>query len=175
MHVRMGLLLLTVCGAACASGTSPATQGPAPAEAGARQGAAAPELRLPAKAGGEIDLRGLEGKVVLVDFWASWCSPCKDELPVLDAMYREHHDDGLEILAVSIDEDPADADALLTTIPVSFPVLYDADQTAAERWAPPKMPTSYIIGRDGTIVEVREGFTLAEADALKQRVVAQLQ
>jgi thiol-disulfide isomerase/thioredoxin len=151
------------------------TAAPAADASTAAQGQRAPDLKLPTKTGEQIDIRDLEGKVVIVDFWASWCAPCKEELPVLDAMYREHHDRGLEVLAVNIDEDPGDAEALLSRIPVSFPIVYDPEQAAVGRWAPPKMPTSYIVDRKGNISVIQAGFEPREADALEETVLGHLE
>jgi peroxiredoxin len=168
------IIISTLVVAAC-GGTSKDTAAPAERGQTASTGTPAPALVLPASTGEQIDLRDLEGKVVIVDFWASWCDPCKDELPVLDAMYRKHRERGLEVLAVNIDEEREDAEALLKRLQVSFPILYDADQSAVSAWAPPKMPTSYIVDRDGTISVVQAGFEPTEAKKLEETVLSHLE
>src|SRR5688572_14714425 len=108
--IIVSLLAVTACGSSSRDTAAPTE---------AITATPAPELVLPANTGQRIDLRDLAGKVVIVDFWASWCEPCKDELPVLDALYREHRTRGLEVLAVNIDEQREDADALISKLQVS--------------------------------------------------------
>lgn len=128
-------------GEAAAAGT------PAPALAGKSLNESAPP----------VDLAAMRGKLVLVDFWASWCEPCRRELPELEALYRRHHAGGLEMIGVSLDEQRADAQAFLRDVIVSFPMIHDEGQALAKSWSPPKMPTLYVVDRDGKIVHVYEG------------------
>jgi peroxiredoxin len=174
MKHNIAIIMSALAVAACGS-TSLDTAAPAEAAQTTSAGTPAPDLVLPSKTGEIVDLRDLEGKVVIVDFWASWCDPCKEELPVLESLYRKHRERGLEVLAVNIDEERADAEALLSRLQVSFPILFDADQSAVGRWAPPKMPTSYIVDRDGTISVIQAGFEPKEAQKLEKTVLAHLE
>ena len=139
-------------------------------------GAPAPALAGTALDGAALDLAALRGRVVLVDFWASWCEPCRRELPELEALHRRYHDAGLTVLGVNIDEERAVVDAFLRDqVPVTFPVLHDPTQTLADRWAPPKMPTLYLVDRDGTIGRVFPGEVPGQAQAVQDEVARRLQ
>ncbi|MDC0717887.1 TlpA family protein disulfide reductase [Nannocystis bainbridge] len=138
-------------------GGAPATaERPAPALAG-------PSL---AGAGTTVDLATMRGKLVLVDFWASWCEPCRREFPELEALYKRHQANGLEMVGVSMDEQREDAQAFLRDVPVSFPMIFDEGQALAKSWSPPKMPTLYVVDKDGQIVKVFAGeVKIAELEA----------
>ena len=162
------LLLLT---AACDRAGSTAT----PAAGAASEGAPAPALAAPRLDGTPFDLAGARGKVVLVDFWASWCEPCRRELPALEALHREHAAAGLVVVGVSMDEQRGDAEAFLREqIELSFPIVYDADRSLGKAWSPPKMPTVFLIERDGTIARVFAGEKPGQLDELEAEVVRRL-
>lgn len=116
----------------------------------------------------------LKGKVVLVDFWASWCEPCKEELPVLERLYRAHKEEGLVVLGVSVDRDTDNMRAFLRKHPVSFPIIHDAGHAITQRFEPPKMPSSYVIDRKGVVRHVHAGFESGDAKALAAEVRALL-
>ncbi|MFY0536137.1 TlpA disulfide reductase family protein [Nannocystis pusilla] len=119
-----------------------------------------------AGAGTTVDLAAMRGKLVLVDFWASWCEPCRRELPELEALYKRHQASGLELVGVSMDEARGDAEAFLRDVPVSFPMIFDEGQALAKSWSPPKMPTLYVVDKDGKIVKVIAGeVKVAELEA----------
>ena len=139
----------------------------APAES-SREGQPLPNLESFALQG---QLPPRAGKVVLLDFWASWCAPCKASFPVLDRMYRTYKDRGFVILAVNVDDDPADMEKFLADHPVSFPIVHDARKRLVEQMAPEAMPTSYLAGRDGRIQVIHEGFKGKETeDALRAEI-----
>lgn len=112
--------------------------------AGERQ---APALRLPQLDGGIRDLAKLEGKVVLVNFWATWCPPCVEEIPSLQRLYRRLKDRGLEILAVDVGESREVMRAFLADKPVAFPILMDGDGEALRRWGIYAFPTTLVLDR----------------------------
>jgi cytochrome c biogenesis protein CcmG/thiol:disulfide interchange protein DsbE len=119
----------------------------------------------------EMRLSDLRGKVVLLDIWASWCVPCKDEMPTLDEMARRLRGKGVEIIAVSIDEDRAAAEQFLKRRKRwSLTVAHDPAGALPDRLQPPKMPTSYVIDRAGILRHVNVGFEPADA----RRIEAQL-
>ncbi|WAS94820.1 TlpA disulfide reductase family protein [Nannocystis punicea] len=159
--VLFAMFLLSACEPQPATkapdGGAPATaEAPAPALSG-------PSL---AGAGASVDLAAMRGKLVLVDFWASWCEPCRRELPELEALYKKHQASGLELIGVSMDEQRADAEAFLRDVTVSFPMIHDEGQALAKSWSPPKMPTLYVIDREGKVAKVIAGeVKIAELEA----------
>lgn len=145
---------------------------PLAASAAAEVGAPAPDLRGPALAGtDEIDLAGLRGRVVLVDFWASWCAPCLKSLPAYEGLRGEFEREDFEIIAVNVDEEIADAQAFIARVPLSFPLLRD-DGSRATAWAPKTMPTSYLIDREGRIASRHLGYREGDIDALRSEIRA---
>ena len=123
------------------------------------------------------DLRSYEGQVVIVDFWASWCAPCRRSFPWLNAMYDRYADDGLVILAVNMDQDRGAADRFLAQYPARFTVLFGEGETLARDFDVEAMPSSYLIGRDGKLLRRHLGFLVKDqeeyeaaiADALERK------
>jgi thiol-disulfide isomerase/thioredoxin len=131
------------------------------------EGQAAPEIRLNDLAGKPVSLSGLRGKVVIVDFWASWCGPCKQSMPVLERLSKSYRERGLVVLGVNIDDDVKTAAKFLAEVPVSFVVVNDRDKRVAKAYAPPTMPSSYIIDREGRVRRVHAGFKASDAKVLE--------
>jgi thiol-disulfide isomerase/thioredoxin len=104
------------------------------------------------------------GKVILLDFWASWCAPCKASFPVLDQLYNTYRSRGFEVIAVSVDDEAVDMKRFLEDHPASFAILHDARKQLVEQMAPEAMPTSYLIGRDGRIRSIHAGFNGRETE-----------
>lgn len=130
----------------------------APAFAGVGKGQKAPELSLPTLKGPTQSLSSLRGKVVLIDFWAQWCEPCKKELPELDKLAKQYASKNVVILAVNIDKLRANAEKLVHQLGVSLPVLLDPSGDAASTYDPPKMPSSFVVDKKGIVRFVNEGF-----------------
>ena len=105
-----------------------------------------------------LDLTRLRGKVVLVDFWASWCEPCRHSFPWLNAMQAKYADRGLVVIGVNVDRERADADRFLRDVPAEFQIVYDPAGALASRYDLPGMPVSYVIGPNGEIVGRHIGF-----------------
>lgn len=133
-------------------------------------GARMPEIGLKDLHGKTVDRASLAGKVVIVDFWASWCGPCKEEMPVLSRLYAKHASSGLVVVGVSVDEEAANVQSFLTKMKVNFPIVHDQKHTVAERFAPPKMPSSYVIDRRGVVRYVHGGFRPEDAESLASEV-----
>lgn len=136
------------------------------------QGDGAPDIKLTDLSGKAVSLASLKGKVVLVDFWASWCKPCREELPVLEALHKKYADQGLSIIGVNVDSDAKSAKKFLddNKLVLSFALANDAQHKVAESYAPPTMPSSYIIGRDGKVRFVHAGFRASDAKKMEAEI-----
>jgi|DEB19_MinimDraft_3_1074340.scaffolds.fasta_scaffold44928_2 thiol-disulfide isomerase/thioredoxin len=115
-----------------------------------------------------------KGKVVLVDFWASWCAPCKASFPILAKLNRELGPKGFVVVAVGIDEKPAAADAFVKKLNPDFPTLHDHAQRLVRRVEVPTMPTSFLLGRDGQVRFIHRGFHGDRTEAELRRQIAEL-
>jgi cytochrome c biogenesis protein CcmG, thiol:disulfide interchange protein DsbE len=105
-----------------------------------------------------LDLARYRGKVILVDFWASWCEPCRHSFPWLNAMQAKYADRGMVVIGVNVDRKRADADRFLQDVPATFQIVYDPAGTLASQYDLPGMPVSYVIGRNGDVVARHIGF-----------------
>jgi thiol-disulfide isomerase/thioredoxin len=122
-------------------------------------GELAPLLELPQLGSGEnISLADLKGKIVYVDFWASWCGPCRQSLPLYEELYQRMPTEHFQILAVNLDEDLKDAEKFLKRHPVSYPVLLDPAGNSAKTWSVLVMPSSYLVDSDGKLAYIYRGF-----------------
>jgi cytochrome c biogenesis protein CcmG, thiol:disulfide interchange protein DsbE len=104
--------------------------------------------------GETISLRDLKGEVVLVNIWATWCAPCRREMPALEEMYRQLAGEGLRVIAVSIDEPGADREieAFVRELGLSFTIVHDADKRIVRTFQTIGVPETFLIGRDGTLL-----------------------
>jgi cytochrome c biogenesis protein CcmG/thiol:disulfide interchange protein DsbE len=120
-------------------------------------------------------LGAIEGRVVWVDFWASWCSPCRRSFPWMNAMHEKYADQGLQIIAVNVDSERAAADAFLAELPAQFAVRFDPDGQLARHFDVKAMPSSYLIDAgSGQILATHFGFKFSNADAYEAAIVAAL-
>lgn len=143
----------------------------------AKAGDRAGDLTLRDKNGKTVTLKSLRGKVVVLDFWASWCGPCKKELPALDKLARTYKDEGARVVvvAVNIDKERAKADRFLKTAGISaLTSLYDPSGASAGTYDLPTMPTSFVIDGKGIIRHVHAGFTSGDEKSLQREVDALL-
>ncbi|MGK0498779.1 MAG: peroxiredoxin [Oceanicoccus sp.] len=118
----------------------------------------APDFTLKSNQGSNLRLSEYRGQVVLINFWASWCGPCRQEMPLLDEMQKKYSRLGFTILGINVDKDPAAADKILRDIPVSFPVLYDSLGEVSQNYNVSAMPTTIIVDRDGNMRYLHKGF-----------------
>lgn len=136
-------------------------------------GDAFPALATPALVPlGTGDLPATAGQVVLVDFWASWCAPCKASFAALAQLQKDFASRGLVIAAVSVDEKSAAAVAFVKKLAPNFPTLHDRDQALVKQVVVPTMPTSYLLGRDGRVRFVHQGF---HGDATERELRRQIE
>ena len=134
-------------------------------------GDAAPNVTLPSSTPALIiDFAKLKGKVVYVDFWASWCGPCKQSFPWMNDMHAKYAARGLEIVAINVDAKMADAERFLATTPAKFTVAFDAKGQTPKQFAVKAIPTSYLIDGDGKVLLVHAGFRDADRAALEAAI-----
>jgi len=122
--------------------------------------------------GGEssLDLQEYRGKVVLVDFWASWCVPCRRSFPWMNRMQQKYAGDGLVIVGVNMDAASADADSFLRDTPAEFRIVFDPDGELARSFEVEAMPSSYVIDRDGNVAARHLGFREKMMDEYEARI-----
>ena len=111
------------------------------------------------------------GKVVYLDFWASWCGPCRQSLPMLNQLRQELKRKGFEVVAVNLDENSKDAKRFLQKTPVSYPVLLDPKGKTPNKYDLPGMPTSYLIDKRGKIRAVHVGFKPSKMAKIRKQVM----
>jgi thiol-disulfide isomerase/thioredoxin len=114
-------------------------------------GGKAPSLKLPDASGSELALNELRGKTVVVNFWATWCEPCREEMPSLERLRKQMGDKQLEVLAVNVGEAPERVARFTRDVPVTFPIVYDRDGAAAKAWKVRGYPTSFVLDSSGRI------------------------
>lgn len=135
-------------------------------------GDAAPAFTLPGAKGEAVALDKLRGKVVYVDFWASWCGPCRRSFPWMNDMQQKYGGKGFVVVGVNVDKKRADADKFLAQIPAAFTLAFDEAGTTPSAYGVKGMPSSYLIDGSGKVVYVERGFLDEHKAELEQRVAA---
>jgi cytochrome c biogenesis protein CcmG/thiol:disulfide interchange protein DsbE len=128
-----------------------------------------PRFELPGRAG-SVASDSLRGRIVYVDFWASWCDPCRRSFPWLRTMHERYGDRGLTIVAINLDKDRAAADRFLAKFPAPFLLAFDPQGNTAEAFRVQAMPSSFLIGRDGRVLETLAGFDARRAATIEERI-----
>lgn len=118
-----------------------------------------------------ISLTQFNGKVVYIDFWASWCAPCRTSFPLLNKLQQKLKDQGFEVVAINLDENQANAERFLKDFPVGFTLLRDSKGEWADKYVVESMPTSFIIDRQGVIQNIHHGFSSDDINELEQKIV----
>jgi peroxiredoxin len=135
----------------------------------------APDFTLKSRSGENIKLSDLRGQVVMINFWASWCGPCRQEMPHLEKLSEEYKDYGFALLGVNLDEKQPQAEKLLAQIPVSFPILFDPTSSVSKLYNVDAMPTTILLDRDGNLRHLhrayRPGFEDIYSDQIKALVL----
>ena len=118
----------------------------------------APDFTLKSLEGTNLRLEEFRGQVVLINFWASWCGPCRQEMPVLDRLHQRYADTGFAVLGVNVEGEEGPARELLAKVPVTFPVLIDEGQRVSELYGLEAMPSTVVVDRDGVVRFVHHGY-----------------
>jgi peroxiredoxin len=131
----------------------------------------APAFKLPARDGGDVSLESLRGQVVLINFWATWCGPCRKEMPLLEQIWQRYKPLGFTLLAVNVEEDSSGAVKWLQDkAPVTFPVLFDRASAVSKLYDVTAMPSTVIVDRKGRIRYVHYGYTAGTENAYQDQV-----
>lgn len=151
-----GLLLVTLAAVATLVGASSGS-GPAPS------------FTLPVRGGGDVSLDQLKGQVVMLNFWASWCGPCRQEMPLLEQMHKRYAPLGFTLLGVNVEASSEDAEHWLAQTPVSFPILFDRENKVSKLYDVNAMPSTVFIDRSGKVRYLHRGYKPGdEGDYLNQ-------
>lgn len=118
----------------------------------------APKFALPSRSGDMISLDQLKGQVVMLNFWASWCNPCRQEMPLLDQMHKRYSSLGFTLLGVNVEANTKDAERWLADTPVSFPVVFDKDSKVSQMYEVSAMPSTVFIDRKGNVRYLHRGY-----------------
>jgi peroxiredoxin len=166
--LALALLALTAAASGCAGGG-----GSAASSSGASHplvGAPAPEFELPAvSGGGDQSLAAHAGKVVIVDFWATWCQPCKQSFPAYQKLAQQMNGE-LVVVAISQDDDAKGIAAFVSETGARFPVVWDDGKAVAKSYDPPTMPTAFVVDKSGIIRFVHVGYHAGDEVALEEEV-----
>ncbi|MFV1982540.1 MAG: TlpA disulfide reductase family protein [Thiohalomonadales bacterium] len=111
----------------------------------------APDFTLASNKGSNIRLKDLRGKVVMINFWATWCAPCRKELPLLNVLYNKYKSKGFVLLGVNIDDNSKLANKMIKDLKINFPVLFDKTQATSEKYDLQAMPSTFILDKNGVI------------------------
>jgi peroxiredoxin len=120
--------------------------------------APAPDFTLRSMDGQNLRLGEQRGRVVMVNFWATWCGPCRQEMPHLNRLYEKYRTSGFVLFGVNVDEDTRNAAAVATKMGLKFPVLPDADKKVSKQYDLSAMPSTVLIDRDGKVRHVHRGY-----------------
>jgi peroxiredoxin len=121
-------------------------------------GQPAPQFTLGARGGHDVSLAQYKGDVVMLNFWASWCGPCRQEMPLLESIYQKYNKLGFVLLGVNVEPDSNAANDWLKATPVSFPILYDKQSKVSSLYDVEGMPSTVIIDRAGRVRMLHRGY-----------------
>lgn len=135
-----------------------------------------PQFKLPkisevGKKGGKlVSSDSLKGKIVILDFWASWCEPCKIALPNYDKLFKKYKSKGLMVVGINVDDESKLGHDFLKEHKVAFPILYDEGKKVVDSISVSTMPTSYILDKNGKIIEIHKGFRAGDETKIEQKI-----
>ncbi|MGB5623977.1 MAG: TlpA disulfide reductase family protein [Gammaproteobacteria bacterium] len=121
-------------------------------------GSPAPDFTLSGLSGANLRLSEYQGRVVMINFWATWCGPCRQEMPALQTIYQRYEPAGFTLLGVNVDAEPDGARRMAEDLGVSFPLLFDADKDVSKLYDVRAMPVTVLVDRDGRVRYVHHGY-----------------
>lgn len=130
-------------------------------------GGSAPSLNLPARGGSSLAVPDARARLTYVDFWASWCGPCRQSFPWLNQMQARYGAKGLRVVGINLDAKTADAERFLKEVPATFEIAFDPQGISGRTYALKGMPSAVLLGADGKVIETHQGFRAGDADALE--------
>lgn len=130
----------------------------------------APDFTLRAMKGPNTRLQELRGRVVLLNFWATWCGPCRQEMPHLNRLHDKYRSAGLVLLGINVDDDPGNAATVAAKLGIQFPILLDADKKVSDLYDLQAMPSTYLIDRDGKVRYVHRGYLNGYEDLYDKQI-----
>lgn len=134
----------------------------------------APDFELPGVQE-PVKLSKNQGKIVYLDFWASWCGPCRESFPWMNAMQAKFKQKGLQVIAINLDTKNDDAQKFLSQHAAQFTVLFDSKGVTPRQYGVKGMPTSFLIGRDGKVLAQHKGFNNSDRDELEKKILSALE
>jgi peroxiredoxin len=126
--------------------------------AGIKEAGPAPQFTLNARGGKAINLAQYKGQVVMINFWATWCGPCRQEMPLLETIYKKYNKMGFTLLGVNVEPDSKPAEDWLKATPVSFPILFDTKSEVSKMYEVSGMPSTVIVDRKGNVRVIHHGY-----------------
>jgi len=130
----------------------------------------APNFTLKSLSGKNLKLSEMTGNVVLINFWASWCGPCREEMPLLNALHKKYAPLGFTVLGVNVEEDLDGAISFLGHVPVDFPILLDNTNKVSKQYKVVAMPTTVVVDRDGNMRYLHEGYKPGDEKKYRQMI-----
>ena len=130
----------------------------------------APNFTLKSMSGKNLKLSEMTGNVVLINFWASWCGPCREEMPLLNALHKKYAPLGFTVLGVNVEEQLDGARGFLSNVPVDFPILLDNKNKVSKQYKVIAMPTTVVVDRDGNMRYLHEGYKPGDEKKYRQMV-----
>lgn len=126
--------------------------------AGISKGKTAPDFSLKSMTGENIRLSEMRGKVVMINFWATWCAPCRKEMPLLNDIYNKHSKSGFVLMGINIDNKPKKAEKMAKKLGINFPVLFDNTKKVSEAYGVSAMPFTVILDKGGRVIHIHKGY-----------------
>jgi peroxiredoxin len=147
-----------------------AVSGAALIPAWSETGGSAPNFTLTDRDGNTVSLQDLRGQVVMINFWASWCGPCREEMPLLEQIHQRYESLGFTLLGVNVEENSGDAKAWLRDRPVSFPILFDPGNRVSKLYDVVAMPSTVLVDRQGNVRFLHHGYQAGYEDQYQDQV-----